>query len=194
MTTSTNGYLDSEDKRKIHAEINQIVNQRLSLMVLAITVFGVFIAWLTPKQTPTEIKQFVEFVYFGSSLLLIILFLIFLVTHQLAQMLRVFSTYLRETQGSVWEEDWARFRKNYTYIGYTKPQSMIFLFLGLLTTIFPVFLIFIYTSCIEPNWGLFFSVGLGIIYMIFVFGMGFKKCGDNEKRYEKRWKEIIKLS
>jgi hypothetical protein len=35
---------DPDDVRKLHAEINQIVNQRFLITTLSITVFGVLIA------------------------------------------------------------------------------------------------------------------------------------------------------
>ena len=42
----------STEDRKLHSEVNQIVNQRFQLATIAITIFGVVVAWLLPRQTP----------------------------------------------------------------------------------------------------------------------------------------------
>jgi len=181
---------NQEDRRKLHAEINQIVNQRLSLMILSVTIFGVFLAWLTPKSQPVSNVGVGSFIYLGSILLIIILFIIFLMSHYLSGMLRVFSTYLSETDGSGWEKDWAIFRKNYTYIGYTKPQTIIFLVLGSISTIFPLFLSLAYSLKIEPLGGFLPCMAIGVLYFIIVFGMGTKKWFDKEADFKRKWKEL----
>jgi hypothetical protein len=43
---------NGEDERKLHAEINQIVNQRFILTTLALTIFGILIVLMVPKDTP----------------------------------------------------------------------------------------------------------------------------------------------
>jgi hypothetical protein len=44
-----------EDERKLHNEINQIVNQRFILTTLALTLFGVLIAWMVPKDAAHQV-------------------------------------------------------------------------------------------------------------------------------------------
>ena len=47
----------AEDVHKIHAEINQIVNQRFLLLVASISLFGVALGWLVSRPTPAPGNQ-----------------------------------------------------------------------------------------------------------------------------------------
>ncbi|MCU0916382.1 MAG: hypothetical protein MUC88_17735, partial [Planctomycetes bacterium] len=56
---------NTEDTRKLHAEVNQIVNERLLLTILAVTVFGTMIAWLIPRNPPESKTSVGMFAYGG---------------------------------------------------------------------------------------------------------------------------------
>jgi hypothetical protein len=171
---------NQEDIQKIHAEVNQIVNQRLSLATLAVTVFGVMVAWLIPQSTPHVGSNVGAFIYSA----------LFLLTHHLTYMLRVLTTYLVEMGVSNWEEDWAVFRARYRPLGYTRPQAMIFLLLGILSTAFPFLLAMVYSISIEPMVGAITCMSLGALYVIFVSGIGFAGWFANEKEMRQRWKQL----
>ena len=181
---------DPEDKRKIHSEVNQIVNQRLSLTILSVTVFGAMLAWLTPKNPPTPTSGVGSFAYIGALLLVIVLFALFLLTHHLSYMLRIFTTYLDETGSSYWEKDWALFRSRFQYMGYTKPQSIIFLVLGTAAAGYPLLLSAAYSLTLEPIWGTFICIIVGILYFVFVYGMGILGWFAKESEIRRKWKEL----
>ncbi len=186
-----------EDKQKIHSEVNQIVNQRLLLTTLAVTIFGAMVAWLIPRIPLTQSVpvggQSVPvgvYVYITSLLLTVVLFALFLLMHHLTCMLRLFTTYLDETDASNWEKDWSSYRDKFSYLGYTKSQSLVFLLLGSLSTGFPFLLWVVYPFTLEPKAGAVVNAIIGILYVVFVSGMGL--CGwfakENDMRC--RWKEL----
>jgi hypothetical protein len=85
---------DAEDKRKLHAEVNQIVNQRILITTFSVTVFGVMIAWMIPKSAPQPNPNIEVFVYIGSIILSLTLMVLFLLSVYLTYMLRIFTSYL----------------------------------------------------------------------------------------------------
>ncbi|MBI5963109.1 MAG: hypothetical protein HY863_06525 [Chloroflexi bacterium] len=179
-----------EDIQKIHAEVNQIVNQRLSLATLAVTVFGALVAWLIPKSTPSAGSEVGAFIYGATILLLLVLFSLFLLAHHLTYMLRIYTTYLDESNASNWEKDWSAYRARFKYVGYTKPQALIFLILGILSAIFPFLLALVYSLNFEPKIGAIVCVLAGGLYAIFVSGMGFWKWFAKEDEMRQRWKKL----
>lgn len=84
----------SEDQRKMNAEVNQIINQRFVITLTTITVFGAVGAWMIPKIPPQPSSDLGGFVFFASSLLLSLLFVLFLYSHILRGRLKVISSYL----------------------------------------------------------------------------------------------------
>jgi hypothetical protein len=181
---------DADDRKKIHAEVSQIVNQRLSLTILTVTIFGAMIAWLTPKNTPTPNSEVGTFTFIGSLLLVLVLFILFLLTYHISYMLRLFTTYLIVTDASNWEKDWATYRSKFSYIGYTKPQSIIFIILGAAAAGYPFLLSFAYSLCIEPCWGAILCIVAGIVHCVFVFGMGLKGWFAKESEFKRKWETL----
>lgn len=180
----------SEDKQKIHSEVNQIVNQRLLLTTLAVTIFGAMVAWLIPRTPPTQSTPVGGFVYITSVLLTVVLFALFLLSHHLTYMLRLFTTYLDETGASNWENDWASYRDKFSYLGYTKPQSLVFLLLGILSAGFLFLLRAAYPFTLEPIAGAVVNAIIGILYIVFVSGMGIGGWFAKEGNMRLRWKKL----
>lgn len=181
---------NKQDIQKIHSEVNQLVNQRLSLTTLAVTIFGAIIAWSIPKSPLVPGADIGAFVYATTTLLILILFSLFLLTHHLTYMLRIFTTYLDESNASNWERDWAAFRAMHKYWGYTKPQALIFLVLGILSTAFPFVLAFVYSANLKPHLGIIVCLSVGVLYVTYVYGMGFRGWFAREKEMRRRWKMI----
>jgi hypothetical protein len=181
---------DTDDKRKIHSEVSQIVNQRLSLTFLTVTIFGAMIAWLTPKVPPTPKSEVGTFIFIGSFLLVLIIFVLFLLTYQLSWMLRLFTTYLDETNSSNWEKDWATFRSKYSYTGYTKPQSIIFLVLGIIAASYPFLLSIAFSLSVYPFWGAILCIFAGVLHFTFVYGMGVRGWFAKESEFRRKWKAL----
>ena len=179
----------SEDKSKIHSEVNQIVHQRFLLCTAAITLFGVVIAWLIPKSPLPEGSPIGCLYFYVSTLLSILLFSIFILYISLKRMLRVFTTYLIVTDSSNWEKDYQRFRKS-PYQAYTKPQTFVFLILNGVAILFPHFLGLIYSLSFKPTMGLCIQLSVGFITILFMFGMGFLRWFDNEESVRRRWESL----
>jgi hypothetical protein len=176
------------DLQKIHSEVNQLVNQRLSIATLSVTVFAVMIVWLTPQSSPDPKNNLDWFIYFGSILLLIVLFSLFLLTYHLSVMLRLFTSYLEVSGASDWEKDWYQYRTKFDYLGYTRPQTYIFLLLGFLTMIYPWIITRVYS--LPFDYRVILCLISGILYLILVYGMGVKKWFYREYEMKQKWNEL----
>jgi len=181
----------AEDLRKVHAEITQIVNQRFLITTFAITVFGLIVAWLIPKNTPPVGSDLGLFTFAGSILLILLLLGLYWYSHSLKGMLRIFTSYLLVTEASAWEYDWERYRRT-KYFGFTKAQTSIFLLLGILATSFPCFLAGVYSLNLRPQIGLWVDIGVGIIYFVLVLGMGFLGFLNPEPKAKEKWEKLRK--
>ncbi len=185
---------DEDDVRKIHAEVNQIVNQRFLLVICAVTAFVAIAAWQIPKDPRNVDDKQIAFMFAASVVLLAVLFVLFLLAHLLTRMLRTFTTYLDVCGKSNWEKDWAKYRKKFCYIGYTRAIAVVFLVLGVLGAAFPVVFAFMYRLdlCFTREvrgWTRF-----PILYVALVSTMGLGLWPWNaEKRIRAKWEKLEKL-
>jgi hypothetical protein len=132
---------NEQDVRKIHAEVTQLVHERFLLTTVAIIAFGVVSAWFVSKVGPTSGDALGGFAFAASILLTSLLFVLYVFSHLLKNVLKVFTTYLIVTGASGWEQDAKRFRDpERAYLGYTGPQTLVFLFLTAVATGFPLLL------------------------------------------------------
>lgn len=180
----------TEDIRKLHTEVNQIINQRVTITTAAVTLLGVVLAWMIPKATPAPCSAVGGFVFFGSILLLLLLFVLFWFSYTLRSMLRIITNYFLVTEASNWELDWKTYRGEKVEVIYTTSQTVIFLLLGLISLLFPFVLAAVYNQELAPRLGLIFHIITGALYLIFVVGMGFFDWWSREKRAENIWKAI----
>ncbi len=180
---------NSEDVKKLQAEATQLVNQRFLLGTIAVTAFGVINTWIIPKDLPHLGDEVGRFRYLASIILLVVLFSLYYLMQKLRDMLRTISAYLIETKSSGWEVDWKNFKKK-EYPSYTKAQTWLFIVLGVLSVSVPFILAIAYNLKFAPYDGACFLVGIGIVYLIFLYGMGFGSWFNNESRVEQRWKEL----
>ncbi len=179
---------NSEDLRKLHREVNQIVNQRFVLMTAAVTLFGVIIGWQIPRDT-SSIREIGSFTFAVSCFLMLMLFGLFMLTLQLSRMLRIFTTYLR-MKGSQWEEDWANYRKSFSYFGYTRALTLLFLMLGAFTAAFPFGLKLVFGVSITSNRGAWICGLLGVAYCLLVGLSGFLRWGQGEEKLQEKWRQV----
>lgn len=177
---------NSDDLKKIHAEVNQLVNQRFVLTTLAITVFSVVTALLIPKGTPQAGAPVGGLTFLLCTILSMVLFSLFLLSHLLKGMLRVFTTYLDVTGSSDWEKDWAKFRRT-SYLGYTRPQSLVFLILNFFATVYPLILSTVFSQVLEPAPGAWIAGILGVVVEVFIWGMAFQNWWDREEPAKTKW-------
>jgi len=189
-----------EDIRKINAETSQIVHQRFLITTIAITLFGVMTAFLIPNSPPTVGTDVGAFTCACSTLISLLLFTLFLVSHLLRSMLRTFTTYLIITRKSNWEYDWEIYRKanikegRWVYLGYTKPLSFIFIVLSIITTFYPFIFSIAYSLKLNPLFGFGLNLSFGLICIILIAGMGFLGWWDPEPKAKARWEELDKKS
>jgi hypothetical protein len=178
-----------EDVRKLHAEINQIGNQRFIVTTLALTFFAALLAIMIPKSQPWPEANF----FFAISILLsIALFGLYLWSHLLKNTMRILTCYLEVTGKSSWEADWKKYRDKHNPSAHTKPQTLMFLTLNT----FGLALAFILASYSTSTWS-YPVVAIAIIFwgsaeILFCLG-GF---GDTIFNYEaqvrERWKALNK--
>jgi hypothetical protein len=181
----------AEDVRKLHGEINQLVNQRYLVTSLAITVFGVITAWQIPRQTPREGEPVGSFAFAGSTLLLVLLFLLYAFSHQLEGRLRAYTSYLHVTGTSGWEKDWARYRKECRPFAYTQSQAVVFAVLGLIAAAFPIVFARTYGLRLEPASGLRILLWTVAVYEVLVLAWGFGRFPEAvEERHFCRWQHL----
>src|SRR5271165_2460819 len=125
---------NEEDTRKLHAEINQIGNQRFILATSAITLFAVLTVWMIPKDAQAQ-ADVGGFPFVISLILSLLLIAIYFWSHQLKNTMRVFTLYLVETKSSDWELDWIEYRRQ-PHSAHTIPATTFFLTLNAVGFIF----------------------------------------------------------
>jgi len=181
---------DTEDLRKLHAEVNQLVGQRLTIATLAITIFGVMVTWIIPRDPATVGTDFGSFRYALTDLLILVEFALFLLVYYLGTMLRTITVYLDVVGDSAWEAAWTEYRKRFSYWGYTRPLSMIFIVLGILIGSLPIIFKIAFACSFRPWRGEITLFILLFAYVTFVIGMGLLKWFSAEGRLRERWQEI----
>jgi len=178
------------DVSKLHAEVNQIANQRFLLTTLAITLFGAVTAWQLPRE-PVQPYTPIGHFRFGLSILMnIVLFVLYFACHLLTIALRNITTYLDFTKASNWEVDWRRFRKKGPYVGYLHVLSLLFVLVGGLSTLTPLALFLTYKLSLEPVGGAVLLTIVGVAYLVFVVGMGYRGWFDKEDKIRGRWEQL----
>lgn len=190
---------NEQDIRKIHNEIGQIVHRKMANTTFAITLLGAF-GVFGPARVIT-IGSDLAFLFALSILLTFLLFLLYQYNHWLDGMLRIFTTYLRVTGHSAWEDDWAKYRKqkdehgHWGYFGYTKAQTLVFLVLILVSIFWPIIIFWFSYPKIEPTWFLVFMLALnfmlGVFYLLRIWQMGFGKEAEHfENKAMEIWKSL----
>lgn len=179
---------DEFDKPKLHAEINQLNNQRFVCSLSAITAFGVITGWMISSDGAVKSLTFIV-----SILQMLVLFAIFWLSHALYGKLRTITAYFEEREASNWEQDWKTFTdESPRYWSYKKPQASMFIFLGAVSALFPFILCMI--RGVESSPELWFARALtfaiGVAYMVFTIGMGFCGLFDREADAKKNWRKL----
>lgn len=175
-----------EDVKKIHAEINQIINQRFQMTYIAITIFSVICGWIVTK-TPSENAG--SYIVTGIVFLNFVLASLYRYSCYLKSKVRVYATYLMVNDLSEWEKDWKEYRQ-YDYNGYSNAQANIFFTLNFIGT-GGLWVINSYLSDIRPDFIpvlislLSCAISTGYIYVV-----GYKKWFDTERDPMLKWNFI----
>ena len=182
------------DITKIHAEINQINNQRFLLTTAAITVFGVMITIIMSKPLPTSGSNLDPFVFIGSVLLLSVLMVLYIYNYILQRIVKVYTTYLIVTGVSSFEQDWRFFRldrgRNFSSI-YIRTYSSVFLLLGMITLIYPFLVSLVYGLYMGISLGLVFHLSFAFLYFL-VIGLVCicKRFSNHEETFLENWERL----
>jgi hypothetical protein len=130
-----------EDVTKLNAEVNEYLNQQVTLLVTAVSIVGVVIAWVSQKIDPSDITT-LDVAYLGASSLLAFLAVIAVIEARLDVSIAICTAYLRIKEASIWERDKARFNVVSRYhrrIKLTSRQT-VYLALGGLASGWPAIL------------------------------------------------------
>lgn len=181
--------LDTEDKRKLHAEINQIMNQRFLLTTAAITVFGAFSAFMIPKAPSHPGPVVGHLLLGGTGFLLLFLLLLFLWNRFLSVMQTTPAWYLIHKEASRWEGDFRAFRSaNPLSIG--KIQTYVFLALGVLSTGWSFVVALALGITLDPGWVLA-VVCIAVCYFFLVNGFGLRRWFRDDIKISAKWQAIL---
>jgi hypothetical protein len=140
--------LSAEDIRKLHAEVNQIINQSFTLNTAAITAFGVVLAWTIqkPGTSPDDAAKADSIAVVGAVLIQFVLFLLDVASSMMIRQLHLITSYLRVTAKSRWEMDWqeASRVRNGRLPTLGRVQALIFVTLAVVSTVWPGLLHYVY--------------------------------------------------
>jgi hypothetical protein len=179
----------TEDQRKLHAEINQINHQQFLLTTTALTLFGLIIAWVVPKQ-PTNVV-IGPFEFSAATLLSLLIFALFMHGQFLRGKLRTYTTYLVVTGGSHWEEDFGKYLRaggNRQWWGYSELYAyMTNVFLSML---FPFLLCLMYRGKIESQGIWLIDVIVGIAVLPIIYFMGRRGWGRPDDKISRTWEQL----
>ena len=189
--------LDSEkaDVAKLHGEINQLVNQRFLLTAGAITAFALLSRGIILRHDDPSYYLANTAAYAGLGLVLIVLYI---QSRKLRTAIRIYSTYLRARNLSLWETDWKNFRDNdkTSYIAKSDlaAHNLIFAALSLASLFFGVLLLtYLYPH--EPMFFTCISWSLGVLANAYLF-FNVTKYGLNptyeEEDIRTDWCTVIK--
>ncbi len=126
------------DLRKLHLEVNQIVQQRFYLTTIAVLIFGTVCGWAASsvsKDKPID-PNFAMMVEF---LLISILSGLYAYFMLLLGMMRILTVYIKEKYDSPWETEWEEYRSqkgSRQYKGYSKAGTLVFSMLGIMSLCF----------------------------------------------------------
>ncbi len=181
------------DATKLHGEVNQIVNQRLLITILAVTIFGVGAGWIVEKANATASD--VGWITYGISLLLLLVLLALFCLHQaLKVQLRVITAYLSATGQSQWEQRWEIYRKLRRRVAiraYSGAQAMVFLLLGIAAGALPFLVQVAFDLKPNPREGFVSVIALGMVYTIVVLVLTFAEWPYGEKESKEQWAKIL---
>jgi hypothetical protein len=183
----------TEDQRKLHAEVNQILNQRFLVTTAAITVFGVFTSLIIPKDpSPQNVAILGRLVFAGAAFLQLFLLLLFAWNRSLANLQSNIAIYLVVNRASKWEVDWRKFHPQRGVLTTGLIQHGVFLALGVLTVLLPIVISMACSLPLEPGWVLF-ELAVAALYFVGVFGFGLKQWLRNEQQIENQWRTVLAL-
>lgn len=195
----------SQDTAKLHSEINQYINQKLVIINIAVTVFGVIMGWFVAGISPAKAGGARIVVYPVSlllpTMLLAILVIMLWYIEAINKQMHILSTYLTVTRSSIWETHYQSFIKP-TRPGIVAKFAiqddmayLVFAALGVVTIMFSWIVNLLYrnttSSAIEGTEFALFMATLGSI-LFFLYKYRTRKLENFRQKVKKHWIKCIK--
>jgi len=192
-----------EDIVKLHEEINQSVNSRLTVTTAAIGLFGVMVGFIissgiysTEKNGVKDFHSQPIIILLLSSALLLFLDFLYSYCQEIAKQVNVLAAYLVVTKASTWEDHYQRYFLKFYKDSGRGSLELVFTFLGISSAIIPVILLVIFppNSWYDPN-----LIRVIIIFVVSVLCSGSlfwklwkdRSYVDYRKEATNRWKDIL---
>lgn len=179
---------DDNDVKKIHAEVNQIENQKVIIIGFCFTLFIGVCAIIFKEQTAQQYNNSILIV----NAYLIIQIAILWYLSILNKTIRCFTTYLRISKKSNWEFDWKEYRQYFYPLTYSKAQNSIVSVAGIIIMITQIGNWVIEISTHDINMTTMLFPVLSLLFICYSFLLIFSKKRNNsiEEKYYKNWSAI----
>jgi hypothetical protein len=187
-----------EDISKLHAEMNQYINQRLVITTTAITIFGVVMGWVVfglsaTTQNGVKIQTQPVSLLLPTALLTVLVIMLWHCQAVVKQM-HILSAYLELTGSSNWEKQYQQFAKSRKFTTQDDLPFIIFATLGILSILIPSAISLLFPPDLNFQMGMvvfaFFIFSVASIVIFFKFW--------NERHYHRfrcevknHWKTIL---
>lgn len=181
-----------EDVRKIHGEVNQILNHTFGLTTAAITAFGVILAWSIPKAPGGDQWAAASIAVMSAMLMHVVLLLLHGASKLLTRQLFTLTSYLVIKHLSIWEKDWMQLEQRSAPNPpptYSHFQALIFLTLWALATVWPVLVHYVYFPGKELPWRLAFPF-LSAVGSALIGAIAERSLGNARSEAAARWKAV----
>jgi len=177
-------WIEREDARKLHAEINQLSGQRTLLSTLGITLFASVGTAIVAYKLELLLSIIV------STILITFLLLIAKLSHTLRWVSRCEALFLETSNATKWEGPWRQFREHRSYEGMKIAETRLFSCLLLLSSILPAH---IFLSKEVDITGFMIAVPIIIAILgIFWIQKLEKDTIKDEKTAKAQWERILK--
>jgi hypothetical protein len=176
------------DLEKLHAEVNQYINQRFLLQTLAISISGIVVGSSIPLAKDGLVSDHfsatIAAIMLITIVLLVFLGVLYFAAQIIATSVRVITSYLRVTRASPWEEAYEAFNKQcdsncnskdakkwrIKWHGQLHMEGLIFSVLGTLSAAMPFVILALVAA--SPERGILknlslFHVGMGVAIVAF---------------------------
>ena len=193
-----------QDAAKLHSEINQYINQKLVVINIAVTVFGVIMGWFmagvsSAKRGGAGIAVHPVSLLLPTMLLAVLAIMLWYI-EAINKQMHILSTYLTVTRSSKWETHYERFIKP-TRPGiaseFTIQDDMaylVFAALGVVTILFSWTIYLLYRDKINSVIGwpefAFILPTLGSI-IFFYYKFKARKLEDFRQKVKKHWTKCL---
>ncbi len=172
-----------EDRRRLHAAINQRVAQRFLLTLVATVLSQLGLVYLITSET-LNLHTFAI-----SILMLLGLSMLYFISHCLKCAIQRHATYLRLTGASRWERHLAAYDLRFRTRMFTIPHAAIFMGLGALAGLWPFIPLGKTSGELSILRLLLLLATVG--YAALVVGLAWRYRAEVADRLEQQWKEIL---